>query len=120
MGARMIPVDQIARFCHEANRVYCRSIGDTTQLAWADAPEWQKASAIQGVEWVLQNPHAPESAVHESWLAAKIADGWRYGEVKDPLLKTHPCLRPYDELPVEQTDKDRLFKAIVMAFRSVA
>lgn len=118
--SRLISVEQIAAFCHEANRVYCAATGDTSQPAWVDAPQWQKDSAIAGVGWVIENPHAPESAVHESWLAAKIADGWTYGEVKDPIAKTHPCMKPYGELPRNQTDKDRLFKAIVLAFRSVS
>lgn len=32
-------------------------------------------------------------------MANKIADGWKYGEAKDPEAKTHPCLVPFDKLP---------------------
>jgi hypothetical protein len=40
-------IDQVARVCHEANRAYCQTLGDNSQPAWDDAPEWQKDSARQ-------------------------------------------------------------------------
>lgn len=106
---------EIAEVCHEANRAYCHMSGDTSQLPWAMAPEWQRESAIKGVEFRLDNPTAPTSAQHESWLAAKVADGWTFGEVKDATAKTHPCMVPYDQLPPVQQRKDALFAAIVQA-----
>jgi hypothetical protein len=36
-----------------------------------------------------------------------------YGEVKDAVAKTHPCMVPYDDLPEFQRKKDALFLAIV-------
>jgi len=108
-------IESIAKVCHEANKAYCQGIGDDSQLPWDQAAEWQRASAIKGAEYVLANPEAPASAQHEAWLKDKLADGWVYGEVKDPEKKTHPCCVPYEELPVEQQKKDALFKAIVAA-----
>jgi RyR domain len=110
-------IENIAAICHEANRAYCFTIGDGSQPQWQDAPEWQCKSAVQGVQWRIENPEAPISAQHEEWLKAKEADGWKYGPVKDPDKKTHPCLVPYGDLPREQTVKDELFVAIVMALR---
>lgn len=103
----------IARACHEVNRAYCASIGDNSQPAWADAPEWQRVSAINGVKFSIANPDASPSASHDSWSAEKVAAGWVYGPVKDPEAKQHPCLVPYDELPLEQRTKDYLFQAVV-------
>lgn len=105
--------EHIARVCHEVNRAYCASIGDNSQPAWADAPEWQRESAINGVKFTIANPDALPSASHDSWSAEKVAAGWVYGPVKDPEAKQHPCLVPYDELPVEQRTKDYLFQAVV-------
>lgn len=113
----MITTVQIAKVCHEANRAYCESIGDTSQLKWEDAPEWQRESAIKGVEFAIANPDAPPSASHESWLAEKQATGWKYGPVKDPDKKEHPCFVSYDELPAEQRAKDHLFQAVVQALK---
>lgn len=113
-------VEQIARIAHETNRAYCESIGDTSQPRWEDAPQWQRSSAIKGVQFHL-DAHArgevpPASASHDSWLEEKRADGWTYGPVKNPDAKQHPCFVPYDELPIEQRLKDYLFGAVVRAF----
>lgn len=109
----MMPVTAVARVCHEANRAYCATLGDHTQPSWDDAPEWQKVSAIAGVEFCLANPDAPPSANHDSWLKQKLADGWIYGAEKNPAAKTHPCIVPFEELPHTQRLKDHLFKSIV-------
>jgi hypothetical protein len=106
-------ITQIAQVAHEINRAYCHAIGDNSQLAWESAPEWQKQSAINQVEFHLNNPASPPSASHDSWLKEKRDAGWKYGAVKDPEKKEHPCFVPYDQLPVEQRAKDYLFGAIV-------
>lgn len=109
----------IAMVAHEANRAYCAALGDNTQPEWAFAPNWQRASAESGVEFHLQNPDATEAASHESWLAEKERDGWKFGPVKDPALKEHPCFMPFEYLPKSQQIKDRLFKAVVDALRGM-
>jgi len=111
----MTKIENIAKVCHEANRAYCQGIGDDSQPSWEDAPEWQRKSAVEGVKFNLANPDAPASASHDSWLAVKEADGWKYGPVKDADKKEHPCYVPYEQLPAEQQKKDALFKAIVAA-----
>jgi hypothetical protein len=112
-------VTQIAIICHEANRAYCATIGDDSQLPWAEAPQWQRDSIIAGVEFRLANPDAGPDGSHNSWLAAKEADGWKYGPVKDAEKKEHPCFVPYDQLPEDQKRKDYLFIAICNAFLQV-
>ena len=103
----------IAKIAHEVNKAYCQSIGDDSQLDWADAPDWQRASAIKGVEFHRNNPDASPAHSHESWLAEKKAEGWKYGAVKDPDKKEHPCYVPFDALPTEQQAKDFIFRKIV-------
>jgi hypothetical protein len=109
-------IEQIAKACHEANRAYCLAIGDNSQPTWEDAPDWQRNSAIAGVQFIKANPDAGPAASHESWLEQKRADGWKFGPVKDPEAKEHPCFVPYDELPTEQRAKDYIFGAIVRSF----
>jgi hypothetical protein len=108
-------IEAIARVCHETNRAYCRTLGDESQLPWEEAPQWQKDSAIDGVKYHLLNPHSKPSDSHDNWTKQKIADGWVYGEVKDPEAKTHPCLKDFTNLPLEQQKKDHLFLGIVRA-----
>lgn len=106
---------QIAQVCHEANREYCRTIGDYSQEHWDSAAPWQRESARKGVEFALANPDAPASAQHDAWLTDKVRDGWIFGPVKDPAKKEHPCMVPYSQLPLEQRLKDSLFKGVVRA-----
>ncbi len=106
-------IEQVARVTHEVNRAYCASLGDHSQPAWEDAPEWQRKSAIAGVTAVLGGSARTPAESHEGWLRQKRADGWTYGPVKDAEKKTHPCFVPYDQLPPEQKAKDYIFRAVV-------
>jgi hypothetical protein len=109
--------ENIAQVCHEANRAYCVTLGDMTQADWESAPDWQRASAIKGVRFHIENPGSPPSSSHDSWLKEKEATGWKFGPVKDPEKKEHPCFVPFDQLPIDQQRKDKLFAAIVEALR---
>lgn len=108
-------VEDIAVICHEANRVYCALHGDSSQPSWEDAPDWQKDSAINGVNFHLANPDASPAASHENWVVQKLNEGWVHGAVKDVEAKIHHCLVAFSELPVFEQRKDHLFKAIVGA-----
>jgi hypothetical protein len=106
--------EQIAQVCHEANRALQLISGDPAPSpAWADAPDWQRNSAIEGVEQAQAG--ATPQQLHDSWCAYKTDDGWTYGETKDADAKTHPCLVPYSALPADQRQKDAVFHAIVAA-----
>ena len=65
----------------------------------------------------LRNPYADASDSHDNWVTTKIRDGWVWGITKDTDLKTHPCIIPFNELPVMQQAKDHLFKGIVYSLR---
>ena len=108
---------EIAAVCHQANKVWCEINEDYSQVSWKNAEQWQKDSAINGVKFRLENPEAGPDAQHNAWSADKIAQGWVYGEVKDAEKKTHPCLVPFDQLPLFQQKKDKLFSAIVDALK---
>lgn len=110
-------IGQVAQVAHEVNRAYCMALGDASQPAWAVAPEWQRSSAIHGVEFHIKNPDAGPEASHDSWLAEKIENGWKFGVVKNPDAKEHPCCVPFGELPVEQRAKDFIFRAVVHVLR---
>jgi hypothetical protein len=107
----------IAMVCHEANKAWCKANGDETQKDWVAAEQWQRESAIKGVEFKLANPKAGKDAQHNAWMEDKINDGWVFGEVKDAKKKTHPCLVPFELLPDFQQKKDALFCAIVDALK---
>lgn len=108
-----IQLEACARAAHEANRAYCIALGDTSQPSWETAPDWQRSSAVNGVRGVLEG-NTPEQS-HEGWLREKAEAGWKYGPVKDPEKKQHPCFVPYAELPPEQRAKDHIFVGVVKA-----
>ena len=112
-------LNQIARICHEANRAIQIATGDpAVSPQWDDAPEWQRESAIEGVQKAIEG--ATPEQLHLSWVAFKVNDGWCYGHKKDAGAKTHPCIVDYDELPDDQKAKDAVFSAIVKALAPTA
>jgi hypothetical protein len=110
-------VMSIAKVCHQANKAWCEANGDNSQKDWEEAEGWQKQSAIDGVLYRFKNPNGAADAQHNAWMNDKIKYGWVYGEVKDEEAKTHPCIVPFEKLPVFQQKKDRLFCEIVDALK---
>lgn len=108
-------IEQIAQIVHEANKALCETAGDMSQKSWNDAAEWQKDAAREGVKEILTNKNISDGDMHIKWCEFKIADGWKYGPVKDGVKKTHPCLIPFAELDKIDQQKDALFVAIVRA-----
>lgn len=111
-------IENIARVCHEANRAYCQTLGDNSQTSWETAPIWQRESARAGVDLHLMGDFGAEAS-HISWMKQKLEDGWKFGAVKDPEKKEHPCIMDFKDLPMAQQMKDHLFRAIVHAFKVI-
>jgi hypothetical protein len=44
---------------------------------------------------------------HDVWARQRLADGWRFGGIRDDTRKEHPCLVPYEELPDAEKQYDR-------------
>lgn len=44
---------------------------------------------------------------HEVWSVGRIRDGWTYGEQRNDIKKTHPCLVPYEQLLDSEKEYDR-------------
>ena len=106
--------EEIARVAHQVNRAYCLALGDGSQVSWEQAPDWQKKSAISGVNLHSDGKVGPQAS-HENWMKEKTEAGWVYGVDKDEQKKTHPCMLPFLELPVAQQAKDFIFRAVVHA-----
>ena len=116
-ATRGASMDQIAEVAHGVNRAYCQALGDTSQPNWTDAPEWQRSSARMGADLHTMGDFGPEAS-HLSWMNQKLEEGWKYGPVKNPELKEHPCIVPFDQLPKEQQAKDYIFRGVVHAVNS--
>ena len=44
-------IRDVAQIAHEANRAYCASLGDHSQLPWDDAAAWREHFGGGTVEW---------------------------------------------------------------------
>lgn len=106
-------IRQIARVCHEANRALQEELGEHPSPPWEFCGADIQTSAVRGVEHATSGC-TPEE-LHQSWCDTKAEQGWRYGPEKNADKKTHPCLVPYDDLPVEQRRKDYLFQGVVLS-----
>ena len=45
---------------------------------------------------------------HDVWAAARIAEGWTYGHVRNDEKKQHPDLITYSALPEGEKEYDRI------------
>jgi len=58
------------------------------------------AEIMNLVEYLAKN-------THENWAAARMQEGWRYGDHRDDSRKQTPCLVPYEDLPEAEKQYDR-------------
>ena len=73
----------------------------------AYSPSPLDTSNISVPESLLELTESLAKNVHEVWAAGRVADGWKYGPVRDEMRKEHPCLIPYEDLSEEEKDYDR-------------
>jgi hypothetical protein len=99
----------IAAACHEANRQYCRSMGDYSQQPWSEAPGLVRASVIEGVRNIRDGLITKPEEAHARWMASYLDLGWVYGPEKSYVHKTHPNLRPFTDLSAAEQRKDTIF-----------
>lgn len=105
-----------AKVNHEVNVSINRFHGKESRPVWDKLTEDERNKAFASVQSVIDNPSITPAESHQKWMDNKLADGWRYGPVKDEIKKTHPDLVGYDELPDEEKLKDYLFITIVKCF----
>ena len=103
---------ETAKLCYTVDKAYDEALGNYSQTDWDNAPDWQKDTNINGVENHFFEEINTPSDSHKSWLKEKLDNGWKYGKVKDPEKKEHPCCVAFEDLPKEQQAKDYIFKAI--------
>jgi hypothetical protein len=54
---------------------------------------------------------------HDHWALQRLTEGWRYGPQRDDKAKTHPDLRPYQELPDSEKEYDRI--SVVQTLKAI-
>lgn len=118
-------IELTAQAAHETNRIWCMTAfadrADPLKLVsshWEDLPDWHQESLKFGVRKVAEEfarDITPEE-MHKSWVDYKLKDGWTFGPEPDSLLKQHPCLVDYKDLPSRERIKDTFFLKTVRLF----
>lgn len=108
--ADVVVVEACARVANDAY-----AAGAVDMPPWDDAPSSQKDDVRENVRAVLAGESPAQT--HERWCARKASAGWTYGELIDEENKTHPHMRPYEELSPAQHFGDQLFVVVVRAVR---
>jgi hypothetical protein len=101
-------------FVYEAARMQAISVGaPVVPEPWSDRDDAFKENMLNVVAMMCgpDRKSSPEE-LHDDWVRAYEAMGWRYGEVRDPDAKTHPDMVPFDALDPRERDKDAVFVAL--------
>jgi hypothetical protein len=116
-GKKTLTARDLGRLQHALRREIARMFGDgSIPPDWDEAPAWMHADSETGALAMLVS-ELDARAEHARWMNAKIADGWRWGAVRDDALKLHPSIRPFGELPPGEQLKDITMVALTRELR---
>lgn len=107
-------VERRAVFVYEAARLAaCAAEAPIIPEQWNDRDEAFRAQFRNVIEQQCgpDRKDSPEE-LHDDWVMAYEAMGWRFGPTRDAAAKTHPDMVPYDELGQLEQDKDAVFVAL--------
>lgn len=106
----------LAAMCHETNRLFCIAHNDNSHKHWEDCTAEEKAISINAIQELLLTLDFSGSnevlgeATWRAWAKQKLAQGWKYGPIKNTRTKEHPCLiANYEALPEFEKVKDYLY-----------
>lgn len=108
-------MENIARLIYEATRLEAMwSKRPIVPEPWEQRDERFRKQFVEVVWRYMKSESLPTpEEAHNSWVESYVKMGWKYGEKRDPKLKTHPDLVPFNELPKDERDKDAIFLALV-------
>jgi len=107
-------IDRRAIFVYEAARLQAIAVGaPVIPEPWPEREEAFHAQFIPVIEMMCgpNRKHSLEE-LHQDWVRAYEAMGWKYGPIRDVIQKTHPDMVPYNELEQRERDKDAVFVAL--------
>jgi hypothetical protein len=125
MAARInnqaMEIGRLARLIYEATRVEAEWSGrPIVPETWDQRGEEFRQQFVSVVAEYIESERLPTPRqAHDSWVRSYLEMGWRHGEKRDPVAKTHPDLVPFDELPPAERDKDAIFLAFVWLAKEI-
>lgn len=64
-----------------------------------DILDSDRATHRATIAMFLEDPGLTAEQAHNSWVGRRMAQGWVFGRKFDPILKTHPQMKPFRDLP---------------------
>jgi RyR domain len=107
-------LDRRAIFVYECARMQAFAVqAPIIPEPWPHRDEAFRAQFLDVIEMMCGPDRKTDPAeLHDDWVKAYEAMGWRYGPVRDPEAKTHPDMVRFDELDPRERDKDAVFVAL--------
>ncbi|HVW39826.1 MAG TPA: RyR domain-containing protein [Amycolatopsis sp.] len=100
----LVPWDDLPETLRDANRAQAADIERKLALVGCTM-----TPSLESVPFGFEPDEVERLALveHERWMTERMADGWRYGPVRDNEAKRHPDLRPWPDLGEDERQKDR-------------
>lgn len=116
---QMMLIINIAKECHSANDDLMLVNNEVPNLTdWHQMDDHTRSMNIKSVSKIIDNKYITAKDLHNEWMDNKIADGWKYGTVKNPELKTHPLIIEFEKMSDINKLKDQNFIDIVNKHRN--
>jgi hypothetical protein len=99
--------EQLDESRKESSRDQARDIAAKLHLVGCDIAPLREPTA-QDFDFTGQEVETLAAAEHVRWVRERIANGWTAGD-KDVTRKTTPYLVPFEDLPADIAEYDRIF-----------
>ena len=104
------PWEALSPFLRDSNRAAADHLLTKLRLLLPDDPPARADDAsrsLAAAQWRSAEDREPyRRCEHERWMRFHLLYNWRLGPEKDGARRTHPCLVPYEELPLAEREKD--------------
>jgi hypothetical protein len=103
-----------AIFVYEGARLQAQAVNaPIVPEPWDEREDKFRVQFLDVIEMMCgpDRKSSPEE-LHDDWVRAYETMGWTYGPTRDPEAKTHPDMRPFDELEFHEQIKDAVFVAL--------
>lgn len=109
----------IAQECHAKNNELMMMNGEEQRGSWETLDRHTKFITLKSVIKALENPNLTAKEMHDEWMNNKIEDGWKFGDVKDAELKTHPLIIDFELMNDIDKMKDQNFIDVCNKYREI-
>ncbi|HEY7418869.1 MAG TPA: RyR domain-containing protein [Ktedonobacteraceae bacterium] len=107
-------LERCAVFVYEGARLQAAAVdAPIIPEPWAERDEAFRAQFLDVIGMMCgpDRKSSPEE-LHDDWVRAYEAMGWRFGWERDPVAKTHPDMVPFAQLGWQEQNKDAVFVAL--------